>query len=56
MALSELRYFSPALQKMTAAMVIIPSGPGITGPFPVFYLLHGLSDDYSAWLRQTSIE
>lgn len=26
------------------------------GPFPVFYLLHGLSDDYSIWHRRTRIE
>jgi len=25
-------------------------------PYPVFYLLHGLSDDYSMWLRRTRIE
>lgn len=56
MALCELRYDSTALQKMTGAMVIVPEGEGVTGPFPVFYLLHGLSDDYTAWTRQTSIE
>lgn len=32
-----------------------PGGPGGPG-FPVLYLLHGLSDDSSAWLRYTSIE
>jgi S-formylglutathione hydrolase FrmB len=25
-------------------------------PFPVFYLLHGLSDDYTNWVRRTRIE
>jgi S-formylglutathione hydrolase FrmB len=25
-------------------------------PFPVFYLLHGLSDDHTIWSRRTSIE
>lgn len=54
MALCELRYFSNALGKQTAANVILPETG--TGPFPVFYLLHGLSDDYSIWLRRTSIE
>lgn len=39
---------------MTAATVIVPET--IPGPFPVFYLLHGLSDDHSAWVRKTSIE
>ncbi|MNJ39588.1 Diacylglycerol acyltransferase/mycolyltransferase Ag85A precursor [compost metagenome] len=28
----------------------------ISGPFPTLYLLHGLSDDDSIWLRRTSIE
>lgn len=43
-----------ALSKMTSAMVILPEGRG--GPFPVFYLLHGLSDDHTGWTRRTSIE
>lgn len=43
-----------ALQKMTSAMVILPEGK--PGPFPVFYLLHGLSDDHTAWTRRTCIE
>ena len=28
----------------------------LDGPPPVLYLLHGLSDDHTAWLRYTSIE
>ena len=54
MALCEIHYWSNSLTKMTAANVIVPEG--IKGPFPVFYLLHGLSDDYSVWCRRTSIE
>lgn len=53
MALAELRYYSQALGKQTAAMVLLPEGEG---PFPVLFLLHGLSDDYSIWLRRTRIE
>jgi len=34
--------------------VIVPDKGA--GPFPVYYLLHGLSDDYSIWCRRTSIE
>lgn len=57
MALSELHYYSKALDKMTAATVILPDGEGVPpGPYPVFYLLHGLSDDYTAWQRRTSLE
>jgi S-formylglutathione hydrolase FrmB len=35
-------------------MAILPEGK--PGPFPVFYLLHGLSDDHTAWTRRSSIE
>jgi len=55
MAFCELRYFSNSLRKATAANIILPEGHG-RGPFPVFYLLHGLSDDHTAWQRRTSIE
>jgi len=55
MAVCEMHFgASAALGKMTAANIIIPEGK--KGPFPVFYLLHGLSDDHSAWVRRTSIE
>jgi S-formylglutathione hydrolase FrmB len=55
MALCELKIFSPALGKQTAATVILPEA-GFQGPFAVFYLLHGLSDDHTIWQRRTSIE
>ena len=54
MAFCELKYFSKALGMNTAANVILPEGQ--PGPFPVFYLLHGLSDDHTIWSRRTSIE
>jgi len=54
MALSELHYFSPALQMQTAATVILPEEG--EGPFHVMFLLHGLSDDHTIWLRRTSID
>jgi putative tributyrin esterase len=56
MALAELRYFSTALRKMTGATVLLPEREDFSGPFPVFYLLHGLSDDYTAWTRKSRIE
>jgi putative tributyrin esterase len=55
MASCELKYRSQALEKATAATVLLPEGPQ-KGPFPVLYLLHGLSDDQTAWTRWTSIE
>lgn len=54
MALTEIRYWSTALEKMAAAMAIVPQG--IPGPYATWYLLHGLSDDHSAWTRRTSVE
>ncbi|HLJ54996.1 MAG TPA: alpha/beta hydrolase family protein [Chthonomonadaceae bacterium] len=55
MALLSVRYYSKALVKATEAIVIFPENKG-SGPFPVLYLLHGLSDDQSIWQRRTSIE
>ena len=43
------------LRKMTSCMVVLPENAG-PGPFPVLYLLHGLSDDHTAWTRRTSLE
>ncbi len=42
------------LGKMVSFTAIVPEGK--PGPFPVFYLLHGLSDDHTAWTRRSSIE
>lgn len=54
MALCTLRYFSASLERMTAATLILPER--LPGPFPVLYLLHGLSDDHTAWTRRTRLE
>lgn len=43
-----------ALQKMMNLSVIWPENQ--VGPFPVLYLLHGLSDNHSAWTRLSHIE
>ncbi len=42
------------LEKMTSFTAIVPDRE--PGPFPVLYLLHGLSDDHTAWTRRTSLE
>lgn len=55
MALCNIQFSSDnSLQKMTSATVILPEK--MNGPFPVLYLLHGLSDDHTAWIRRTSLE
>lgn len=54
MSFCDFQFYSAALQKQTAAYVILPEAGA--GPFPVLYLLHGLSDNHTIWLRRTSIE
>ena len=54
MALCDLHWRSEILAKHVGTHVYIPDD--VPPPFPVFYLLHGLSDDYTIWLRRTSIE
>ncbi len=65
MALLSCDFFSDVLGLSTSMLVILPQGTnrqiGMTGRaentrFPVLYLLHGLSDDHTIWLRRTSIE
>lgn len=66
MALIELKFFSQMLGMQTEAYVVIPQKStkgeiGIKGNskdenYKCLYLLHGLSDDHSIWLRRTSIE
>ena len=54
MAFLQVNFFSQALRQAASMNVLVPNaGPG---PFPVFYLLHGLSDDHTIWQRRTSIE
>ncbi len=54
MAICEMHLWSPSLEKQTAATLLIPEGR--PGPWPVLYLLHGLSDDHTMWARRTSLE
>jgi putative tributyrin esterase len=58
-------FFSDVLGLSTSMTVLLPQrtttqiglpGAGGDGPPPVLYLLHGLSDDDTIWLRRTSIE
>jgi putative tributyrin esterase len=65
MALFESHFFSDALGMQVSAHVIIPQATarqiGVCDGqsrdrYPTLYLLHGLSDDHSIWLRRTAIE
>lgn len=58
-------FFSEALSLSTSMTVLLPqqtitqigmTGRTVDGDPPVLYLLHGLSDDDTIWLRRTSIE
>jgi putative tributyrin esterase len=54
MALTTLHWFSQVLGKHTTTQVLLPDVG--KPPFATFYLLHGLSDDHTVWLRQTRLE
>jgi len=65
MALMRCDFFSEVLGLSTSMTVILPQsaeghigtgGSVGAGPPPVLYLLHGLSDDDTTWVRRTSIE
>jgi putative tributyrin esterase len=65
MALIRCEFFSDVLGLSTSMHVILPqqtsaqiglSGAALAGDHPTLYLLHGLSDDDSIWVRRTSIE
>lgn len=66
MALMQCSFFSDTLGVCCSMNVILPQNTrnqiGMTGragtqrKHPVLYLLHGMSDDHSIWLRRTSIE
>ena len=59
MAIINCEFHSEALQADTAMNVILPQNARAKtkdGKLPALYLLHGLSDNESGWLRRTSIE
>lgn len=70
MAFVQCDFFSQALGLCTSINVVLPLQPvpaerhkpddapfkGGRPRFPVLYLLHGLSDDHTIWMRRTSIE
>ncbi len=60
MSLITVHFRSETLQLNVAVNVILPQppldSPGFARKLPVLWLLHGLSDDHTIWLRRTSIE
>jgi putative tributyrin esterase len=65
MAFLDFHFFSDVLGLTCSAWVLIPEAStrqiGMEGgvsreKYPTLYLLHGLSDDHTIWMRRTSIE
>ncbi len=65
MAFFDSHFFSDALEQNVSVYVIVPQQTSrqigvVAGEartkYPTLYLLHGLSDDHTIWLRRTSIE
>ncbi|MEU8664828.1 alpha/beta hydrolase, partial [Actinoplanes philippinensis] len=55
MALIRCDFWSEALEMSTSMTVLLPDGDSADPP-PVVYLLHGLTDDHTAWTRFSSVE
>jgi len=64
MALIQCDFYSHALRMASSMQVVLPQTKepmtvqqGVANEkYPVLYLLHGLSDDHTIWMRRTSIE
>lgn len=61
MIVSEIRFFSHVLNQRSSMYLLVPQRPPEEigkqpGRYPVLTLLHGHTDDHTAWLRWTSIE
>ena len=65
MAFLDVHAFSDSLGVQVSFYVLLPQAAkrqiGVNGgearaQYPTLYLLHGLSDDHSIWMRRTSIE
>lgn len=54
MALCDVHWKSDTLRMHVEACVYIPDDA--PPPFRTFYLLHGLSDDHTIWIRRTGLE
>ncbi|HEX2998944.1 MAG TPA: alpha/beta hydrolase family protein [Armatimonadota bacterium] len=57
MSFGTMSFFSKALGRPKSYTVLLPDYEGATGgPYPVLYLLHGLSDDHRAWSSWTGLD
>ncbi len=56
MSIMRVGFYGDAIAQQTNMTVLLPEDASPEGPFPVLYLLHGLSHDDSIWTRRTSLE
>ncbi len=56
MAFFEMSYQSDALRMGVTVNVVLPEGAKHGEKYKTLYLLHGLSDDHTTWMRRTAIE
>jgi putative tributyrin esterase len=56
MAFAAINYYSRSLEHASTFNVIFPDEPDVPEPWSTYYLLHGLSDDHSTWMRRSTIE
>lgn len=53
MSVATVQFFSPALNRHVHYNVILPKEGA--GPYPVLLQLHGLTDDYTAWVQKSNL-
>ncbi|WP_166245098.1 alpha/beta hydrolase [Paenibacillus turpanensis] len=63
MAWLHVQYHSESLRMPVSMEVLLPQHRfggsrkvDAPGPYPTLYLLHGMGDDHTAWMRRTSVE
>ncbi len=56
MAFATISYYSHSREKASSFNVIFPDSPDAPRPWSVLYLLHGLSDDHTTYMRRSCIE
>ena len=56
MAFLEVNYYSHSLEHASTFYALLPDAPEAERPWATYYLLHGLSDDHTTWMRRSPIE
>ena len=56
MAFATINYYSHSLDHASTLNVLFPDSPDAREPWGTYYLLHGLSDDHTTWMRRSLIE